>query len=71
LGIDAEEAIEKALEVARKAGVPTLFAMVVDAKKADDKWEIIIESYERKFKALLDANTGEAVGWSEISDRKD
>jgi len=64
--LDAEAAIEKAMEVARKAGVPTLFATVVGVRRVDGEWEVIIRHSERKYRALLKSG-GEVVEWGEIT----
>jgi hypothetical protein len=67
--IDAEQAIEKGLEVAEKAGLLRMFLIVVGAKRTNLRWEIIIHhvGLNKKFKAEIDADTGDALEWSEVS----
>ncbi len=66
--IDAEGAIEKALEVARKANLPTLFLEAVNVTKKDGLWEVVLAhaGTDRRFKAVIDSKTGECLSWSEL-----
>jgi len=69
--LNAEQAMEKALEVAQKAGLPMMFVEVVQAKRMGANWEVLIAYYTfggvRKFKALIDAETGDVIEWSEVN----
>jgi len=64
--IDAEGAIEKALETAKKANLPILFVQVVSASKKDRVWEVVLEivSTGKRFIATIDSETGECLSWS-------
>jgi len=68
--LNAERAMEKALEVAQKAGLPMTLVEVVQAKRTGEHWEVLIAYYTfegvRKFRALIDAETGDVVEWSEV-----
>jgi len=64
--IDAEGAIEKALETAKKANLPMIFVQVVGATKKDNVWEVVLEvvGTGRRFIAKIDSETGECLSWS-------
>ena len=58
--IDAERAIEIAMEVAKKANLPMLFTEVVDAKLVGNVWKVVIEwvGTNKKYLAEIDTHTG-------------
>ncbi|MCD6138292.1 MAG: hypothetical protein J7J91_06910 [Deltaproteobacteria bacterium] len=58
--IDAERAIEIAMEVAKKANLPMLFTNVSDAKLVDSVWKVVIEwvGTNKKYLAEIDTHTG-------------
>lgn len=63
--IDAEGAIEKAMEVAKKANLPMLFVQVVNVTKKGNVWEVVLETLSRRFVATIDSETGECLSWRE------
>jgi len=69
--LNAEQAMEKALEVAQKAGLPMMFVEVVQAKRMGENWEVLIAYYTfegvRKFRTLIDAETGDVIEWCEVN----
>ncbi len=65
--ITAEEAIERAIEVARKAGVGPLFLVVTSARRVDKHWEVVIEWQRRKYRVILDED-GRALEWGSVEE---
>ena len=51
--ITAKEAIERAIEVARKAGVGPLFLVVTSARRVNKHWEVV-EWQRSKYRVILD-----------------
>lgn len=62
--INAEEAIEKAWEIAKKANLPTLFVTVERVTKKDRTWEILMVYNDKKYLVRIDSETGECLEWS-------
>lgn len=64
--IDAEGAIEKALETAGKANLPMVFVQVLGATKKGNVWEVVLEvvGTGKRFIATIDSETGECLSWS-------
>ena len=66
--IDAEGAIEKALETAKKANLPMILVHVVGATKKGNVWEVVLEAtgIGTWFIATIDSETGECLSWNSL-----
>ena len=62
----ATEANKLAIEAGADAGLSRFWLEAVSTRKVDGKWEVLLNYFARRFKAVIDANTGEVEVWTEI-----
>jgi hypothetical protein len=68
--IDAQEAVQKALELAKLANIPILFTRVEKISKENNTWIIVLRTIlsDEKYVIKVDAETGRCLSLESLRD---